>query len=138
MDDDPLAGVRADLTATSNQISSQVRTIVLGVLAFVWLFLSGAKDIPAEIVCAMPKSQLIVVAILCILSLLADWIQYFLGYRCSLKVLKEFDPARPVSAEYDTSTLIYRARGWSFWAKQAFAAAAVAWMLILLARGFTA
>lgn len=133
MADDPIAGVKADLTGTSTQISSQVRSLVLGVLAFVWLFLSGGKDIPASMVAAMPKEQLVAVAMLAIIALVVDLLQYVLGFVYSKAVLNSAE-ASGSSPAFDTSALLYRARTFAFWSKQAAAVAAVGWLLLLLGK----
>lgn len=137
MAEDLLAGVKADLTATSAQISSQVRSLVLGVLAFVWLFLSGAKDIPPAIAAALPKQDLIAIASVSIVALLCDLFQYTCGFVYSRRVLRKAEETLQPAA-WDTRHPLYRTRQGLFWAKQAAAAISVVWLLYLLFRAVVA
>ena len=137
MADDPRASVKADLTATSGQISSQVRSIVLGVLAFVWLFLSGAKDIPVAMVAALPKQQLVAIAFLSVLALLFDLLQYTAGFVYSKGVL-ETSEATDQPPAWNADAPLYVARQVLFWSKQIAAGAAVVWLLTLLGRAVLA
>ena len=136
MADDPLAGVKADLTSTSAQISTQVRTLMLGVLAFVWLFLSGAKDIPTTMVAAMPKTCFLAISIIAISSLLADLLQYVAGYFCSKGVLKEAERTG-ADPSWNDASLLYRARNWLYSLKLLLALLAVVTLLALLLKGVT-
>ena len=72
----PLTTIYERLDFASDRLSTQIRTLTLGVLALVWLFLSGGKDAPALKLKAGNK-QLLAIAGLCVLTFLIDAVQYW-------------------------------------------------------------
>lgn len=69
----------ARLDVLSAQISTQARTISLGVLAVTWLFLSGSKDSPS-LLGKVPQGWLLSIAEVALFALLLDMVQYFVQY----------------------------------------------------------
>ena len=130
---DPLAGLKADLKATSSQISSQVRTLALSTLAFVWLFLIQSKELPEAMIGAMPRYQLLIVALLSILALAVDLLQYVAGYVNTHRVLLDSE-ANEKEPSFDPKAFLYVARTWCFWVKILFGSAAVVMLLALIVR----
>ncbi len=58
----------------SDKISTQVRTLALGIIALIWLLLIG-KDLPFTLTSSV-KGQFIIVGFICLLVLIADFVQY--------------------------------------------------------------
>ena len=113
------------MRALSGQISTLIRTISLSVLAVSWLFLSGSKD-ASSLISVVPKSQMLVIAILSVLALALDLVQYMAAYR-------------QVSGDYhkvsDEEKVIYSdsiVRNFTFYAKQYVALIAAAWLVGLM------
>lgn len=131
----PLSEVYKELDTITGLLSTQVRTVVLGVLAVVWLFLSHNKDAP-NLSISNHQTQLAWIAGLCVLALLADLLQYQFGYFSARKtmLLAETSGAKGATeVSYNSKAFPYRARLWMFWVKQFIAIAAAVWLLGLLA-----
>ena len=111
----------------TDKISAQVRTIAAGLIIFTWgIFNSTEATLAAEMKRVLVP-LLLVVDILCILALGADFLQYVF-----VTVGKAFN--NPVGTEfaYDDEWTSYRAQNWAFWAKIVLAGLAIL-MIILLA-----
>jgi hypothetical protein len=126
----PLEELYEDLNFATDRISSQVRTLTFGVLALVWLFLSGNKDAP--ILKIGSREPLVVIAGLCIATLLLDAAQYWGMYRSARKLLRDAEAARETEAEYDERTPMRILQQVCFWAKQLLAAIAALWLIALI------
>jgi hypothetical protein len=133
----PIQRVYDDLDFVTDRISAQVRTIAIGVLALAWLFLAGGKDTPSLGLQHQTK-PLLGVAALAIVALLCDYLQYLAGYLATNAVRTAAERANRKTATYDYRDVRYGLRGLCFWLKQAFAAAATIWMLVMLVRALVA
>ena len=125
-----------DLNFASDRIGEQTRTIALGVLAVVWLFLAGGDDAPA--LQAPPSGPVLILAGgLCFASIVADYLQYLAAYRLSRELLNAAESAsgeQPVSG-YDHTSWLFRARVAFFWLKQALCLGAVGALVFAILRG---
>jgi hypothetical protein len=106
-----------ELQWLSDRLSAQVRTVAIGVLAVTWaLLISPLKSAPID------QRALLWVALLALLTLLADLMQYVVAYlyirRHHIHLVRD-----QIEEDYDTTALLYRARRWLFWSKQVLAAA---------------
>jgi hypothetical protein len=128
----PLTKIYENLDFATDRLSTQIRTLVFGILALVWLFLSGSKDVPALKIGS--KYQLLGVAFLCVLTLLIDAVQYWSYYMSSNSVRRTAEAQNKKEAEYDETSLLRRLQRGSFWAKQVTALLATIWLLILIVR----
>jgi hypothetical protein len=129
----PLTSIYTNLDFASDRISTQVRTLAVGVLAVVWLFLSGSKDVAALNLSA-GKRQLLTVAGLCVLTLLIDAVHYVASYLSSNAVRKAAEKANKTEAEYDVNSAMRRVQETCFWAKQITSVLATAWLLVIIVR----
>lgn len=129
----PLTSIYANLDSASDRISTQVRTLAVGVLAVVWLFLSGSEDVAALNLTAGNR-QLLTVAGLCVLTLLIDAVQYVASYLSSNAVRKTAEKANDTDAEYDENSAMRRVQQACFWAKQVTAVLATGWLLLIIVR----
>jgi len=70
-----IADITAERQSASNQISIQSRTVALGVLALAWLLLAGAEN---SLLARFKEysDSLLIIAAVCVGSLLADFVQY--------------------------------------------------------------
>jgi len=129
----PLTEIFAELNFVTDRISTQVRTIALSVLALVWVFLAGGHNAPTL---PNPPSnrELLWVALIAVGALVADYLQYLLGYLATNAVRDKADAAGAKEAEYSYTDVRYRARGWCFWLKQVLAIAAVVWLGLIIGR----
>src|SRR2546423_1300308 len=127
----PLTKVYERLDFVSDRLSTQIRTLTLGVLALVWLFLSAGKNAPAISLIAGNK-QLLGIATLCVLTLLLDASQYWASYVSSNAVRKEVESKNLTQADYDETSFLRRLQVGCFWAKQFTAIVATAWLLLIL------
>jgi len=127
----PLTDIYKDLDFATDRLSTQIRTLTLGVLALVWLFLSGGKDIPALKLRAGNR-QLLAIAGLCVLTFLIDAVQYWALYRSANTVRREAEGHNRKEAEYDEASLVRRLQHGCFWAKQTTALLATIWLLLIL------
>jgi hypothetical protein len=116
--------IRGDLDSMSERISESSRTISLGVLALVWLFIAGGDETP--ILSITPSQALLMVSgALVLLSLLSDYLQYFFGYLNSKDVLAEAEASTEKEAKYQTDSKLYQARALAFWLKQVLSVGAL-------------
>jgi hypothetical protein len=127
----PLSTIYEDLNFASDRLNSQTRTLTVGVLALVWLFLSGAKDVAALRLIA-GKKQLLALAGLCVLTFVIESVQYFASYISSNAVRKEAEDRNQKEAAYDESSRIRLLQLGCFWTKQIIAALAAGWLLLIL------
>jgi len=153
--------VYGDLDFVTTRISDQVRTIALGILAFVWLFIAGGDKAP--VLPTTPSRDLLLTAAgLALLALLVDYAQYLFAYLNSQQALKRIEqraaavtPAAPTTTgqpattaavasgpvsvvtppTFDYGALLFRARLWMFWGKQVSAIAAA--VLLVAAVGLS-
>lgn len=132
----PLTTIYERLDFASDRLSTQIRTLTLGVLALVWLFLSGGKDAPALKLKAGNK-QLLAIAGLCVLTFLIDAVQYWASYLSSNAVRQAAESRDQKEAEYDESSFMRQLQQGCFWAKQITAVLATAWLLLTLVLSIT-
>jgi len=127
-----LTDVYKRLDEVSTIISTQVRTLTAGLLALTWLFLASGGDAP-ELPIVEDKRQLLLIAALCIASLLLDLLQYQFRYQTAFRAKEVAERARSSTATYKKDWL-YKAGDICFWGKQLVSAAAAVWLLVLLGK----
>ena len=124
----PLKDIYEDLNFATDRLSTQVRSLVLGILALVWAFLSGTKDVlPLKI--GASKAPLVLIGGICIFTLVLDLLQYMCFYLSANRVRLR---AKADTAEYDEHSGIRRLQRFLFWAKQFTTLGAAAWLLTLI------
>ena len=80
------------------------------------------------------NTQLLIIAGLCVLTLLIDAIQYVASYLSSNAVRKAAEKAGKKEAEYDETSVMRRIQVAMFWVKQMTAALATGWLLVIIFR----
>lgn len=127
-----LSDVIKELDTVTDKISTQVRTLALGVLALAWLLLSKTQGAP-NILASENSVQLTWISLFCLLTLAADLMQYIFGYFSAYGLLKHAKKNQLASVSYDSRSFCYVARFFMFYAKQIFAVIAAIWLVLLLA-----
>jgi len=111
----------------SDRLSSQVRSVALGILALTWGLLIGADSIPG----AINPSHLLFVGLLAILAMSCDFLQYAAGYRNARRLYMEMRTTGAPEAGYPVD-FYRRCRDYLFAAKQWIVGLAAAWLIGLL------
>jgi len=122
----------------TDKISTQVRTISVGLIVFTWSIYNSAENTLAAAMRNVLAPLFLVVDILCIAALSADFIQYV----CA-KVSVENSLNQPIDAAndvygYHTGWLSYKGQYWAFWAKIVLCGLAIALACVLTAYGLAA
>jgi len=128
-----------ELQFISDRISTQVRTIALGLLAIAWAILVGDSTFLRKLSEGLGKN-LLLIACLSIFVLLLDFLQYVVAYiyvdqvRNAAEELKKEDSKNGESNEidYPVSTL-RKFRSAFFWAKQIVLVVTLVFFLLVLA-----
>ncbi len=129
----PKAQIVEDLNWITDRLSTQVRTVALGVLALAWGLLLGDKD-PTKTDVLHLKWHLMGIGGTCVLVLVLDYLQYVAGYAETHGLLNEVEAEKKDTGQYDKKKLAYRLRSALFVLKQLALAAAIVWMSITLGR----
>lgn len=106
-----------ELDFISDKISTQVRTIALGLLAITWTILVGESAFLRKLSEGLGKSILLIAA-LSIFVLLVDFVQYVVGYIYVDKTRKVAESRDLEEIDYDPGNLLWKARTILFWTKQ--------------------
>ena len=101
----------------TDKVSTQVRTLAIGLIAFTWTALTA--DTPTvKAMAALVWPWLLLMAVFCFAALLADYGQYV----CARMVVDEayaHGKDRSNQFSYNTRMLAYRAQTWFYLLKQA-------------------
>ncbi len=128
------AQVIEDLNWITDRLSTQVRTVALGVLALAWGLLLGDKDPTKSSDLLHLKWHLMIIGGTCVLVLVLDYLQYVAGYAETHGLLNKLEFEHKESGQYDKKKLAYRLRSALFVLKQLALAAAIVWMSVTLGR----
>ena len=112
-----LKEIAKELEFISDKLSTQVRTVALGLLAITWAILVGDSTFLRKLSEGLGK-RLLLIAVLSILVLLVDFIQYVIGYMYVHKTLKAAERQDLTEIDYDPESPLYRFRSILFWTKQ--------------------
>lgn len=123
-----LDDTKKSLDTLSGQISTLVRTLALGVLAVVWLFLSGSRE-AAPILGQVAGWQLVSIAGLSILAILSDLLQYVFAYKQVLRARKAAQTAKKEEVEYSDQDGYRKVRFACFRLKFWLTLLAAAWLV---------
>ncbi len=109
-----------DLDFITDRISTQVRTVALGLAALSWALLLGESQAAAAAAAQM-KLGLLLVGTLAVATLLFDFSQYVFAFLDTDRVREEAEDSDAKEAEYDYEKWTYRLRSFFFWGKQVLA-----------------
>jgi hypothetical protein len=94
-------------------ISTQVRTIYLGILGLSWLMLLGDEKL-ANLAARLSHSALLGISLVCLLALVLDLGQYLLGRRAVDAAFDAAAESEKRSAAYDMTSFSCRAAFWCY------------------------
>jgi hypothetical protein len=119
------------LTSVSDRLSTQVRTVALGILALTWGLLVGdstaAKDISSHW-----RGNLVALGGLAVLVMFLDFLQYVAGYYNVRALQKKMEKEGLAEVRFDDTSWSWKLRLFFFYAKQWALAINVTWLLIVL------
>lgn len=108
-----LEELNQQLDAYSDRVSTQLRTINLGVLGITWLLLSKQHDL-TEIASRIPQRGLLCIALACIMTLGFDILQYRFAERAVEDTFDRAEKSASKKAAYYADSLAYRAQNWCY------------------------
>ena len=126
-----LEKVIEDLNWLSDRISTQVRTMSIGLLAITWGLLIGKPEISQPLPLWL-KKNLLAIGILTLVVMLSDFLQYFFGLLVVDSLRKSMEKMKQTEAEYDYGTITYRLRKLFFWVKLVLVVIACIWFLAVI------
>lgn len=121
-----LQRVTADLDFVSDRLSSQVRSISIGVIALVWAVSVG--DLKNGV--APPQAPLLAIGAAAVLTMGFDFLQYVAAYWSGQKALKS--AVSGGDGLFDPTWRSYRLRAFFFWVKLCSAALTGLAMIVVL------
>jgi len=129
-----LDALAKDLDTYSATISTQVRTIALGVLGLSWAMLLGGQSVDA-VASKLPRPWVIGISGACLIALLLDLFQYLLDYKATAAA---YDKAAKVDGNDEDTTVddqsfAYRAAFFCYRAKLLLAIGAATVLFGLIA-----
>jgi hypothetical protein len=124
--------IQKELDFVTGQLSTQVRTLALGTLAFTWgLFVSNSPF--ARALTARLNWQLVLVSIIAVLTMSFDFLQYLMGYINVDTLFNRVEADGETQGHYDYDSLSWKVRKWCFRGKIVALIVAVLWLVCILA-----
>ena len=119
-----------ELNHLSGVLSQRIRVLAGGVLAFCWAFViegaSGEKE------AFLPPGYSLPPMILALVGLVADFLQYWFGYRLNIVLLRRLEAEERGEVAYDRRHIYYRLREKMFGTKIALVCLAVFFLLLVV------
>jgi len=124
----------------SDKISTQVRTLSVGLLAFTWGLLVSDSAL-AKGMTASLKWHLLLIGGMAIVVVLLDFLQYSFGHEVARKLLRHMEVSKAEEGEYDYNDPLWCLQHRLFYAKQVVLVVATTYLLVavvtfLLVRAF--
>jgi hypothetical protein len=126
-----LDDIYEELDWLTDRLSTEVRTVALGVLALAWGLLMSDKN-PDQAVVLNRKWHLLFIGGSCVLVMFLDYLQYLAGYWNAREVQKSYEKDPPAQAKYTDKKVSFFFRRFFFVTKQIVLAAAVIWLTAVL------
>ena len=124
-------GVVDRLEKVSDRISSQVRTLGLGILAFSWGLLVGQSPVASDVAHSL-RFHLLLIGTLTIVALMLDFLQYVSGYIAASNVRATMERERRTWGEFDYTSLPYRLQDICFKGKQVLMIVTATWLVVAI------
>lgn len=123
--------IQKELDFITGQLSTQVRTLAFGTLAFTWgLFVSNSPF--ARALTARLNGQLVGVSTIAVMTMSFDFLQYLMGYINVGTLFQRVEADGSPEGHYDYDSLSWKARTWCFRAKIFTLIVAVFWLVSVL------
>jgi len=120
-----------DLQRLTDRISTQVRTVAIGILAISWGVIVGQPQIVGSDSESLRK-HLAFIGLVALAVMICDFLQYLFGYLSTKKVLLKMEKEKADEAKYDYAAPTYRLAYFFFWFKQVSLLIACAWLFIAI------
>lgn len=117
----------------SDKISTQVRTLGVGVLALTWGIMVSDSTIAKEMTSRL-RVPFLVIGTLAVLVILLDFLQYVVGYEVARRLLRDMEARKATEGEYDYGAWSYRLQSVLFYGKQLILLVATFYLLYELVR----
>jgi len=106
-----------ELDFLSDRVSTQVRTVAVGLIIVTWGLLMGESRavIPAS---GCLRTGLLSVGVLAVIAMFCDYLQYLSGYLNARSLLEDMEETGAQEGQYDKNVLSYQLRGFFFCVKQ--------------------
>lgn len=108
-----LEELNSQLAEFSDRVSTQLRTINLGVLGLTWLLLLKQSDVQ-QIAARISERGLLCIALTCILTLGLDILQYWFAERAIGDAFERAEKSESRKAAYHADSFAYRAQDWCY------------------------
>ncbi|HEC69358.1 MAG TPA: hypothetical protein ENI31_03620 [Candidatus Omnitrophica bacterium] len=97
----------------SDKISTQIRAVAIGLLIIIWgILIEKAKPISVAL-----KKHLLAIALIALLVMFLDFLQYLFGYANNTALLHQMDKEKKDEIQYDYSDWCYKGQRCCFWSK---------------------
>lgn len=121
-----------DLNYLSSELSKNLRSINFAVLAFIWGLLFTDIQSIANLIDRF-MVLLLGIALVIILSLIFDFLQYVFGYLNTMKYKNKIDASDDgIQIKFNKKDKLYQLRTFSFYSKQVFTGIGVVGLFITL------
>lgn len=120
-----------ELKWISDRISTQVRTIGMGILAVTWGLLITQPQIAGPLPDNL-KKNLLIIGVIALSSIFCDFLQYFFAYLNNEGLRNRIEEGNLDALDYDYSATSYKLRKFFFWTKQVLLITACAWLLAII------
>jgi hypothetical protein len=117
-----------ELDFVTDRLSTQVRSVALGVLAFSWGLIVSDSRVAQDLRELLIKN-LVGIGAAAIVVMLFDFLQYLAGYSNTMKAYKEMESLRTDHAEYDEDNKFFKLRKFFFYAKIVGVTLTVLWLV---------
>ena len=107
----------AELKTVSKEITGQVRTLAISVVALAWGILVSRQGVSEYLGLLFDKRALLMAIVFALLTLIVDYLQYVSGYIYSDKLRKESERTHR-DVKYDYRHPLWQMRLKCFWIKQ--------------------
>ena len=119
-----------ELNHLSGVLSERIRVLAGGVLAFCWAFvIEGAPGVKDAF---LPPGYYLPPMILAFLGMVADFLQYWFGYRLNIVLLRRLEAEERDEVAYDRRHIYYRLREKMFGTKIALISLDVLLLLLVV------
>jgi len=120
-----------ELQWISDRISTQVRSISLGLIIISWGLIIGQPQIAGTLTTNL-KKNLLIIGVLALVTMFFDFLQYFFGYLTTDRLLNKMDLEKLDNDYCDYTTATYKLRAFFFWSKQILILVACVWFLVVI------
>jgi len=124
--------VKEDLNFLTDRISTQIRTIAIGLIIITWGLLIGDIKLNIEILDTQ-KYQLLTICAIAVIVMFLDFLQYMFGYFYTSSLRKKMIDKNLAQSEVDERNILWFFRCFFFHVKQYLLVIDVIWFIKITA-----